>query len=30
MTGEVYTHLMRERFYEGRTRLETYLNDQRQ
>jgi integrase len=30
MTAEVYTHLMRERFNEGRARLETYMNDQRQ
>jgi integrase len=30
MTAEVYTHLMRKRFNEGRTRLETYMNDQRQ
>jgi integrase len=29
MTAEVYTHLMRERFEEGRTRLETYMSNQR-
>jgi hypothetical protein len=29
MTAEVYTHLMRERFNEGRTRLESYMTDQR-
>jgi integrase len=30
MTAEVYTHLMRERFNEGRNRMETYMTDQRQ
>jgi integrase len=30
MTAEIYTHLMRERFNEGHTRLENYMNDQRQ
>jgi integrase len=29
MTAEVYTHLMRERFDEGRTRLETYMSEHR-
>ena len=29
VTAEVSTHFMRERFNEGRTRLETYMNDQR-
>jgi integrase len=29
MTAEVYTHLMRERFDEGRNRMETYMTDQR-
>jgi hypothetical protein len=29
MTAEVYTHLMRERFDEGRSRLETYMRQQR-
>jgi integrase len=29
MTAEVYTHLMRERFDEGRSRLEAYMRDQR-
>jgi hypothetical protein len=29
MTAEVYTHLMRERFDEGRTRLETYMREKR-
>ncbi len=29
MTAEVDTHLMRERFNEGRTRLETYMSEHR-
>jgi site-specific recombinase XerD len=29
MTAEIYTHLMRERFDEGRTRLETYMTEKR-
>jgi hypothetical protein len=30
MTAEVYTHLMRERFDEGRKRMEDYMCAQRQ
>lgn len=29
LTAKVYTHLMRERFDEGRTRMETYMEDRR-
>ncbi len=29
MTAEVYTHLMRERFDEGRQRMEDYMRTQR-
>ena len=29
MTAEVYTHLMRERFDEGRQRMEDYMLDKR-
>ena len=29
MTAEVYTHLMRERFEEGRQRMEDYMASQR-
>ncbi len=29
MTAKVYTHLMRERFDEGRERLEKYMADKR-
>jgi integrase len=29
MTAEIYTHLMRERFNEGRARLETYMAEKR-
>ncbi len=29
LTAKVYTHLMRERFNEGRTKLETYMAAQR-
>jgi integrase len=29
LTAEVYTHLMRERFEEGRERLEEYMRRQR-
>jgi integrase len=30
MTARVYTHLMRERFEEGRTRLEEHMSVRRQ
>ena len=30
MTAEVYTHLMRERFDEGRQRMEDYMLEKRQ
>lgn len=29
LTAEVYTHMMRERFDEGRTRMETYMSTKR-
>lgn len=29
MTAEVYTHLMRERYEEGREKLEAYMRSQR-